>query len=291
MTYKLRLAIAFIAGGIVFNTPLVMSNIPAAEDVLSAALAGAIQKANEIEHRREESALAKLPNILDCQNMEWMQNCSEVNKQAKKNPSAPIRITNPNGVEFNFVPGTPSAMIRLQLEQTPEAARAALGYMDATWGEYKKSAGLYQQAMWEAGPLTNIIGLDRAKEQNDRPKDISQEAITVSVFVHSQCGACDVQLTTMAKLKKRYPDLKISVFQFDANKNAFEQKVTSRGLSGRILSQSEAAGALKAGVEKWPTIWIDSVSKKKREALSGTRSFNQIEERLQGMTHLITAGK
>lgn len=291
MKNKLTLGLAFVAGGVVFNSPLVMSNIPATEDVLATAIAGAMQKVNEYELRREEAELAKLPNILDCQNMQWMQNCSEINKQAKKNPTAPVRVVNPKGLEFNFVPGTPSAMIRLQLEQSPEAAREAVAYMDQTWGEYKKSANLYQQALWEAGPLPNIIGLDRAKALSEQPKNVNQKALAVSVFVHSQCGACDVQLTTMAKLQDRYPDLKITVFQFDNNPAGFNEKVTQRGLKGRILSSSEASNAMKSGVDKWPTTWVDNIPMRKRESLSGTRSMTQLEERLQGMTHIITASK
>ncbi|MBJ2215991.1 MULTISPECIES: hypothetical protein [Pseudomonas] len=291
MKNSIKFGLAFLAGGVVFNAPLVWSNIPNTEDVLANALAGAIQKVNQYDQQREENELAKLPNIFDCQNMQWMQNCSELNKQAKKNPSAPIRVTNAKGLEFNFVPGTPSAMMRLQLEQSPEAAKAALMFQDSSWGEYKKSAKLYQTAMWEAGPLDNLIGLDRAKALSEQPKEINTKALTMSVFVHSQCGACDIQLTTMDKIQKRYPDLKITVFQFDQNASGFKSKVTDRGLSGRMLSPAEARKALASGVDKWPTIWIDNTAQRKRDSLSGTRSLVQVEERLQGMTHITTASK
>lgn len=149
MKNSIKFGLAFLAGGVVFNA-LVWSNIPNTEDVLANALAGAIQKVNQYDQQREENELAKLPNIFDCQNMQWMQNCSELNKQAKKNPSAPIRVTNAKGLG-STVPGTPSAMMRLQLEQSPEAAKAALMFQDS-WGEYKKSAKLYQTAMWKPAP-------------------------------------------------------------------------------------------------------------------------------------------
>ena len=197
-----------------------------------------------------------------------------------------MRITNANGLEFNFVPGTPSAVIRMQLEQTPEAAMAGVKYMDDTWGEYKKTASLYQNAMWDAGELNNIIGLEKALELRDAPKDIDQNALTISAFTHSQCGACEVQLSTLGKLQERYPNLKVTVFQFDDNQDGFDRKVTQNGLRGRILRPEEASAALRNGVEKWPTIWIDNQSAKSRDRLSGVRSIVQLEERLMGMTHI-----
>lgn len=291
MNSKLKIGIAFIAGGIIFNAPFAVSNSTSTEEVLAKAMAGAMKTVADYQLERESAELEKLPNIMDCQNMQWMKNCTEINKQAKKNPNAPIRVTNPTGLEFNFVPGTPSAVMRLQLEQTPEAAMAAVKYMDSTWGEYKKSAGLYQAAMWDAGPLDNIIGLDKAKQKFDAPKPINTKAIAVSVFVHSMCGACEVQLTTMAKLQERYPALKITVFQFDENPEGFKSKVTDRGLKGRILNPLEARNALKAGVDKWPTTWVDNLAMKQREPLPGVRSIVQLEERLQGISHIITAKK
>jgi hypothetical protein len=286
---NIKISLAFVVGGIVFNSPWAISNIPSTEEVLTKAMAGAMQEVADYQQKREDEELAKLPNIMDCQNMQWMKNCTEINKQAKKNPNAPIRVTNSDGLEFNFVPGTPSPMIRLQLEQTPEAAMAALRYMDQTWGEYKQSASLYQTAMWEAGPLDNIIGLDKAKEISEAPKAINTKDVVLSVFVHSMCGACEVQLSTLAKLQERYPSLKINVFQFDQNPDGFKVKVTDRGLRGRMLNAQEANNALKAGVDKWPTTWIDNIPMKQRETLSGVKSIVQLEERLQGITHIITA--
>lgn len=286
-----KVLLAFFAGGVIFNATNVFSNMSPNQDILASAIAVAVDRVNKLEEEREKEQLAKLPNILDCQNMEWMQNCSEVNDNAKRNPTAPVRIQNSKGLEFNFVPGTPSAVIRLQLEQSPEAASAAVQYMDETWGEYKQAAQLYQNAMWEAGPMDNIIGLDKAMELKNAPKDIDVAALAISVFTHSQCGACEVQLSTLGKMQERYPNLKITVFQFDDNPDGFNNKVTRNGLRGRILRPAEAASALKSGVDKWPTIWIDNRSSETRDRLSGVRSIVQIEERLLAMTHINSASK
>lgn len=291
MNSKLKLGLAFITGGVLFNAPFAISNNPTTEEVLSRAIAGAMQNVADYQQEKQDKELEKLPNIMDCQNMQWMKNCSEVNKQAKKNPTAPIRVTNAAGLEFNFVPGTPSAVIRLQLEQTPAAAMAALQYMDSTWGEYKKSANLYKNAMWEAGPMPNLIGLEKAKQIVDSAKAINTNAIAISVFVHSMCGACEVQLGTLQKLKERYPDLKVSVFQVDENPEGFKAKVTDRGLTGRMLNPLEARNAYNNGVDKWPSVWIDNLPMKQREKLSGVRTIGQIEESLQGITYVLSAKK
>lgn len=287
----LKYGVGFLAGALVVNVPFVMSNTNIADDVLSNALASAMYKVNTYQQKQEDEALAKLPNILDCQNMQWMKNCTELNKQAKKNPNAPLRVTSEKGLEYNFVPGTPSSVIRLQLEQTPEAAAAYVTYLDSTWGEAKKSASLAQMEIWKRGPMDNMIGLDRAKAQSEMPKNIATDEIVVSAFVHSECGACSVQLTTLASLQKKYPKLKIKVFQVNQDSEGFNRKVTQVGLTGRMLSSQEANKVYESGVVKWPTIWIDNASKKSRSDLSGTRSMVQLEDGLQAMSYINMAKK
>lgn len=116
MNHKLKIGLAFVAGALISNAGTVMSNVPNGQDVLAEALSSALDRVNRTARDRENEELDKLPNILDCQNMQWMKNCTELNRNAKKNPNAPLRITNNKGLEFNFQPGTPSAVIRLQLE-------------------------------------------------------------------------------------------------------------------------------------------------------------------------------
>ncbi|KKN96194.1 hypothetical protein LCGC14_0171240 [marine sediment metagenome] len=285
------IGIAFVCGGLAVNAIPAISNTEQVNYAISSAIESAFTRLEQARIERENDSIDRLPNILDCQKMQWMENCSTINREAKKNPNAPIRLTNSDGVEFNFVPGTPSAIIRLQLEQSPEAAMEAVRYMDRTWGEYKMSAQLYQEAMWEAGPLENIIGLDRALALRDQPKDINTSSLSLSVFVHSQCGACEVQLSTLGKLQERYPELRIAVFQFDDNQAGFDRKITGNGLRGRILKPQEAEAALKAGVDKWPTVWIDNNASRKRETLSGVRTILQLENSLLGMTHVLNASK
>jgi peroxiredoxin len=290
MNNFLKISIGFLAGALAVNVPSVLSNTNA-DDILSDAIASAMYKVNSAEIKREDETLERLPNILDCQNMQWMKNCTELNKHAKKNPNAPLRVISEKGLEFNFVPGTPSSVIRLQLEQTPEAAAAYVTYLDRTWGEAKKSASLAQMELWKKGPMDNMIGLDRAKAQSELPKNIATESLVVSAFVHSDCGACAVQLTTLETLQKKYPKLSIKVFQVNEDSEGFKRKVTEHGLTGRMLSSAEASKVYDAGVVKWPTIWIDNASKKRRSDLSGTRSMVQLEDGLQAMSYINMASK
>jgi thiol-disulfide isomerase/thioredoxin len=234
-----KYAVVFVAGGIIFNATSAISNAPSTQDVLTDALAAAIGKVNDRTALRESQELAKLPNILECQSLKWLENCSTINEQAKKNPNAPLRVTNAKGLEFNFQPGTPSAVIRLQLEQTPEAARAAVKYMDDTWGEYEKSASLYQVASWQT-KQNNLKSIDEAQEEMKAVKALDLKGLSLSVFVESTCNVCDRYLGILENLQKKYPQLSIRIFQLDQNEERFAAKVTSRGLRGRILSQDES---------------------------------------------------
>lgn len=285
MNSNLKIGLAFVAGGVLMNAGVAFSNAPSTQDMLADAMSMAINKANEAAEQREDARLEKMPNIMDCQKMTWMQSCSELNKQAKKNPDAPIRVQNPKGIEFNFTPGTPSAVIRLQLEQTPEAAAAMVEYMDSTWGEYKKSAALYQMATWKKGELKNIKGLDFAQKEAAAVKPISTQDLSVSVFVESTCSVCERQLSTLSLLQKKYPQLKIRIFQLDNTPAAFNRNVLERGLTGRILTKDEVLNVRAQGITKWPITWVDNLPTKKRATVVGNRTLPQLETKLMAMSN------
>jgi len=289
MDSKLKFTLAFIAGGLIFNAPTVLSTVANPNDLLADAVATALVKVDRYNADRELEEIDKLPNILDCQNMEWMQNCTTLNRNAKKNPTAPVRVTNAKGLEFNFQPGTPSAVIRLQLEQTPEAANALLAYMDQTWGEYQKSAELYKMSMWKAGELENIKGLDAAKSKQIAKKYINTDAVNLSVFVESTCPVCERQLETLAQVQRKYPNLRIKIFQLDQDKQAFVRNVSRRGLSGRIVSTEERKQLEGMGIVAWPVTWVDNTIVSRRKVLIGNRTLSQLEDRLQAMTYVQTA--
>jgi thiol-disulfide isomerase/thioredoxin len=218
--------------------------------------------------------------------MDWMKNCSELNRNAKKNPQAPMRMIGRNGVEFNFQPGTPSAVIKLQLEQTPEAAAELVSYMDNTWGEYHKSAELYKMAMWKNGDLKNIKGLDAATEKSAAKKYIDTDNVSMSVFVESTCPVCEKQLQILSSVQQKYPKLRIKIFQLDGDREAFSRHVTQRGLTGRVLTREESINIQKLGVTSWPISWIDNTKVNRRKSLVGNRTLKQLEDHFQAMTYI-----
>ncbi|MCU9527581.1 conjugal transfer protein TraF [Pseudomonas mosselii] len=282
----MKFALAFMAGGLAFNAPFVLSDSTSPNEALSNAIAVAMAKVDKYNEDRENAELDKLPNILDCQNMDWMRNCSELNRNAKKNPQAPMRMIGRNGVEFNFQPGTPSAVIKLQLEQTPEAAAELVNYMDSTWGEYHKSAELYKMAMWKNGDLKNIKGLDAATEKSAAKKYIDTDNVSMSVFVESTCPVCEKQLQILSSVQQKYPKLKIKIFQLDGDRAAFSRHVTQRGLTGRVLTREESINIQKLGVTSWPISWIDNTKVNRRKSLVGNRTLKQLEDHFQAMTYI-----
>ncbi|MFJ3110336.1 hypothetical protein [Pseudomonas putida] len=282
----MKIALAFMAGGLAFNAPFVLSDSTNPNEALSNAIAVAMAKVDKYNEDRENAELDKLPNILDCQNMDWMKNCSELNRNAKKNPQAPMRMIGRNGVEFNFQPGTPSAVIKLQLEQTPEAAAELVSYMDNTWGEYHKSAELYKMAMWKNGDLKNIKGLDAATEKSAAKKYIDTDNVSMSVFVESTCPVCEKQLQILSSVQQKYPKLKIKIFQLDGDREAFSRHVTQRGLTGRVLTREESINIQKLGVTSWPISWIDNIKVNRRKSLVGNRTLKQLEDHFQAMTYI-----
>ncbi|MBF6043484.1 conjugal transfer protein TraF [Pseudomonas sp. ChxA] len=286
MKTSIKISLAFLVGCFVSNAPFVLSDASSPNEALSNAIAVAMAKVDKYNDDRQNAEIDKLPNILDCQNMDWMKNCSELNRNAKKNPQAPMRMIGKNGVEFNFQPGTPSAVINLQLNQTPEAASELVSYMDKTWGEYHKSAELYKMAMWQNGDLKNIKGLDAATEKAKEVKYIDTDNVSMSVFVESTCPVCEKQLQILSTVQQKYPKLKIKIFQLDGDRDAFTKHVTQRGLSGRVLSREERISLQKLGVTSWPISWIDNTKVNRRKSIVGNRTLRQLEDHFQAMTYI-----
>jgi hypothetical protein len=142
--------------------PFVFAVSTLAQDLDPASLAKAIQLA-------EEEELSHIPDLIDCQRVSWMENCKAINKQAKKHPTMPIRLHDKNGHEWNFAPGTPSAMIYHQLEMTPESARALVEYLEKSFSLNKRAASTYKTALYEKGGMTSVNDLDQNALERQKP--------------------------------------------------------------------------------------------------------------------------
>lgn len=232
--------------------------------------------------RLEDEELKIIPDVLDCDRMKWMSSCVAINKQAKRHPEAPIRVHSKEGVEHNFPPGTPATVIHMILEGTPQAAKAFLDQHDAHMGQFKRAANAYQEELWARGGMVNASDVHETMAALDIPEKIDLSKINMYVFTSSTCGACDVQLRHLIELKDRQPQLKLFIYQIDQDKEAFNKKVVSNGLNGRILSPSEAGKVFKQGVAGTPTTWIEYKDKKRRVVLNGAFGVRQLEQQLLG---------
>lgn len=257
---------------------------PNETDILAEAMVKAMAQMKQLEMRLEEQELAKLPDILNCQDMGWMRNCKEINRQAKKNPSVPLRVYSKDGLEFNFVPGTPSAVIRHQLELSKESAKELIKWHDESYAAYEKAGNVFNEALWDVGGYTFIPDMNEIQARFDA-KDFDSTYLSITTFVESTCRVCDTQLENLAQLKERYPNLKIQVFQMDDDRDAFERKVRSQGFSGRIVTDKERKHLMaNMGITAWPITWVDNTNTKRREIMMGNKTMLQFESVLIGLS-------
>lgn len=230
--------------------------------------------------QREDERLEKIPNPLDCKVLSWLGDCHEINKQAKLNPNAPIRVINKQGVEFNFVPGTPSAYITHQLSLTEQSADALLDYIDATNALNKKAASLVKDRMMARGGLSSTLTLDEYELMKSKPLDINHNAVRLSLFATTTCPWCTQIVKNLKKLKAKHPNAQISIYLMDSEPEGYKEMFSDNVLSVRKLNQSELKQIIKQGVTQWPTIWLDNTETKSRRVLVGVKTANQLEELL-----------
>lgn len=241
------------------------------------------REAIEEERRREEELLDQLPDVVECDKLQWMTSCDLINRQAKKNPSAHLRIRNKDGVEFNFQPGTPSAVIRLQLEETPEAADAYIEYMGRTMGAYKNVAEVYGKQLAVHGGIENVRTYDQMQMDKTRVPKLPNDKVKISVFIESTCNACEIMLRNLKAFQLRHPNTAFSVYMVDNSPRAFRDKVINNGFSGRILKPDEVRKVIQKGTPGWPAIWLDNKAFGARDILIGVKTVSMLETRITSM--------
>lgn len=243
--------------------------------------------------QQEKERLEKIPDPLDCNSFSWMESCEEINRQAKLNPQAPMRVKRRDGLEFNFPPGTPSPVINAMLSDSPQATQAMIDHMDALIGHHTKLAKQYQTMLWAQGGLKNAeISADRAFSEIDAPRDtINQDNVALRIFYDSRCAACKVTLRNIKLLKQRYPDLQVSAFQFDSNDAALKQTKEYFGIDARALSSAEKNKLRNSGMDTVPTLWIDNPGEKHRLQREGTVSLTVLEDELERVSNFKNGGR
>lgn len=266
---------------------------PATEQMIQQAASNTAQAVVLALQDNEREKLAKIPDPLDCNSFSWMESCEEINKQAKLNPQAPMRVQRKDGLEFNFPPGTPTPVIKAMLNDSPAATQQMIDYLDALAGHHQSLANRYKDQLWAQGGLKNVeMSADRAAIQKGLPKDtINQNNVKITLLYDSRCAACKTTLANLRGLKEKYPDISISAFQFDDDPNAVERTKERYGVAARMLTQDEVDRLRSTGVNVVPTMWIDNPSQKRRLQREGTVSLTVIESELEKVSNYRNGGR
>lgn len=256
---------------------------PKTEQVINKVVSDTTQAVLQSLEQREQERLDALPDPLDCNSFSWMESCEELNRQAKQNPTAPLRVKNKEGLEFNFPPGTSSSMMSHLLNGTEESTRALVEDLDNRMKHHTEAAERYNQVLWARGGFDSVeTSSDVAFLNQSKPRDtIATEKVAISVFYDTRCSACKVSLNNLKFLKERYPDLQISAFQMDQTEGGPARIKEKYGIPARIVSASEIEKLRQQGVEAVPTMWIDNRVEKKRMTRQGPVSLTVIENELE----------
>ncbi|MEE8058118.1 MAG: hypothetical protein V3T17_09820 [Pseudomonadales bacterium] len=273
-----------VIGGLLANTLTATANL----DVVDS-LTRAFENIAQRKEAKQEEVRAKLPNALPCESMGWMGNCNEINNQQKRNPLAHIQAKSRSGTEMNFPPGTSSADMRHALEQSLESAIAVREYRNKVIGEAQLAADLMRKAAWVTGPMEHLPTIDELLATEKVPLNINTSNLDVSFFTSSTCSTCGYQLSALNTLRKKYPFLKIRVYQMDNNRVYQQQKLIDEGYTSRILSTKEILALSRKGVTDAPALFIDNQQTKTRQHIPEFASFRRLEKHLQAAAYIKTA--
>jgi hypothetical protein len=255
---------------------------------MSALFEKSLSRALSENQRLEDQKIDSMPDVISCDKLEWMKSCDVINRQAKKNPSAPLRVMSKDGIEFNFVPGTSSETIRLQLERTPEAAEAYINSMGKTMGAYKSVAAVYKEQLSVMGGMDNVRTIDQMRLDDQIIPKVDYSLVSMSIFIESNCTACDALLANMDTFMNRHPKARVSVFMVNNDRAALKEKVLDKGYTGRTLKPSEVQKVLDKGSKGWHVMWIENSTQGSRDILLGVSTSKTIENRFVSISKLKT---
>lgn len=248
--------------------------------VVSMLLMGARQRTDLEQY---QDALAdELPNVLECDNFSWMEGCEIINRQAKLNPTAPIRVMDQTGLEFNFAPGTPSVVIQHMLNPSKANARKVFNHNQAHMQRAQLAADFGQQVQLEAGgdyALYTKASLKGMAGPKQSPALIDESAYTLFVFYRSDNKASLDYLVEVADLAESYPNLRINVLQADDNDEMVKRVKDTLGLRVKQLTGSEKRKLLPR-VTEFPSTWLQANRSSKTTIMTGAISAASIERAL-----------
>jgi thiol-disulfide isomerase/thioredoxin len=222
-----------------------------------------------------------LPSVLECNRLEWLENCQQINRHAVMNPGAPLRVKDAEGLELNFPPGTPSSVIEAMLSPSPEAS-ARVAERERKVNERAELAAQYgREAILARGDSSSLStaaahtvaqraqysGSDRRVELG--APEIDPEAAVVYVFYDTQCPSCLAFMPEVGKLTGMYPDLEVHALQIDENP-AFLQSMQKRFRLNASMLDGEDRRAILSRLEVTPTTWVQLNNSDRTEVIEGT---------------------
>lgn len=252
-----------------------------------ATLEMAVAKALRSQQEAENARLDALPDVFRCEQLTWLKptECKELNHQAKLNPGAPMRAHTADGVEIVFPPGVSSAEMMHVLVGSEQTALAYLQDIDRLNKHHEKSAENYRRALARYQQISGVW--DGFEQHMAAPHpDVRPDVLVVNVFYESTCPACKQYFGVLADLRRKYPSLKIFLFQIDKDEGALAEIQALTKLPARIMSDGELAQMRQQGLTRWPYTLVDNPSIKKRIARYGVTPLTHIESALARLSLL-----
>lgn len=252
-------------------------------------------------------AAPQLPDVLNCQVLSWMKNCTAINTMAQANPAAPIRVQDPDGLEFNFPPGTPSAVITYALAPTPDNARALWHYFEKQSYRADYEAALMSKVVAEEGGYKGVLSKSRAQSFSENSDDRGTHAsialnkpgeatddlalvaanpgayknVKMYVFYDSDCKWCNKMAPELASLHKAHPELSISLLQLNKDDAGIKKFAAVTHLPTHNLDGTQYADQMRGMVKGTPTIWFQRADSQTTAVVPGYQSIKQIEADIQ----------
>ncbi len=221
--------------------------------------------------------------VLDCNQFSWMQNCTDVNKQAKEHPDVPLRVNTKDGHELNIKPGTPTPMMNMLIKRSRESVKAFADYLEEDGRQRKQLANLWKAEMDERGGINDSRLIYQLKAGKSLTKSIDYKRMKTFVFYDSNCRYCKKMLPELAKLKKKHPQLKLSLIQINLDKKDLAKINQTYHLNAKLLVGPRRKELLPQ-IQRTPTVWIQDASTKKTNILTRFMTAAQLEETLSKVT-------
>lgn len=232
--------------------------------------------------------------LLDCKRLSWVKNCEDIDDIARKNPDAPLRLLTPDGIELNFVPGTPTAMIYHQINPSRETAKALYEYNAKYLDHMEKAAKVMRDYMTDIGvmPLAmakNIDAIEGGKPKSadvipgivakTAGKAIKPSNIRVWMFYDSKCGPCRQTIPEIYQFSKNNPAVDITLLQMDGDLDYVMSIRNDFGLKAGPIPEKDRATLLPK-IAQTPTFWVQDNRSKKTTVIEGYMNAETLRIRL-----------